>query len=551
VSIAHSSSSATTILCNGAIASRSKGRSLAVGAEALAIAGNSILAVGSNDDILHLQGPGTETIDLQGRLVVPGFIDSHIHFYEWSLKLHDLQLEDVGSLEELLARVSHRAENMPTGQWLMGQGWNETDWAIPQMPSRASLDSAAPDHPVLLWRCDLHLAVANSKALQLAGIDDTTLDPPEGRIERDGAGKPNGVLRELAINLVRNAVAPPDAARIEQAFAAGSRELHKLGITGIHDIRLMHDSDGAKALRSFQELDRHNQLDLRSWVTLPGHQLNDIIGLGLQSGFGNDRLRLGHVKYFSDGGMGARTAWMLEPFLDAGEGMPLMEMEELARDIDRADSHGLAVMVHAVGDRANRELINIFAALENRRNSENRKKPYKRPYYAHRIEHVQMIRPEDLKRLEDLNLALNVTPSNMILDINLIDRILEERGQWTYPFRQLLDTGAPLMFSSDCPVCSPAPLPAIHAAVTRQRRDATPDGGWYPGARIDAGEALAAFTSTPAHVHKAYDIGTIEPGNKADLAILSDNILTDAPEAIAATTVDMTLFNGRVVHRLL
>lgn len=547
----HFSSSATIILCNGAIASRSKGCSLAIGAEAIAIAGNRVIAVGSNDDILHLQGPDTETIDLQGRLIVPGFIDSHIHFYEWSLKLQDLQLDDIGSLKELLARVSHRAKIMPAGQWLMGQGWNETDWAIPRMPSRANLDSAAPDNPVLLWRCDLHLAVANSRALQLAGIDDATLDPPEGRIERDANGTPNGVLRELAINLVRNAVAPPDAGRIEQAFGAGSRELHKLGITGIHDIRLMHDSDGAKALRGFQELDRNNQLDLRSWVTLPGHQLDDIIGLGLQSGFGNDRLRLGHVKYFSDGGMGARTAWMLEPFLDAGKGMPLMDMGELARDIDRADSHGLAVMVHAVGDRANRELINIFAALENRRKSENRTKPYKGPYYPHRIEHVQMIRPDDLKRLKKLNLALNVTPSNMILDINLIDRILAERGQWTYPFRQLLDSGAPVMFSSDCPVCSPAPLPAIHAAVTRQRRDATPAGGWYPGARIDAGEALAAFTSTPAHVHKAYDIGTIEPGNKADLAILSDNILTGAPETIANTTVDMTLFDGRIVHRLL
>lgn len=547
MNIAHSPSPATTILCNGVIASRSNGCSLAIGAEALAIAGNRIVAVGSNDDILHLQGPGTETIDLQGRLVVPGFIDSHIHFYEWSLKLQDLQLDTIGSLEELLARVSHRAKNMPAGQWLMGQGWNETDWATPRMPSRQSLDSAAPDNPVLLWRCDLHLAVANSKALQLGGIDETTLDPPEGRIERDGTGRPNGVLRELAINLVRNSVAPPGADRIEQAFRAGSRELHKLGITGIHDIRLMHDSDGSKALRSFQELDRHNQLDLRSWVTLPGHQLNDIINLGLQSGFGNDRLRLGHVKYFSDGGMGARTAWMLEPFLDAGKGMPLMDMEELARDIDRADSHGLAVMVHAVGDRANRELINIFATLEKNRTSENRRKPY----YPHRIEHVQMIRPADLKRLEGLNLALNVTPSNMILDINLIDRVLAERGQWTYPFRQLLDTGAPVMFSSDCPVCSPAPLPAIHAAVTRQRRDATPEGGWYPGARIDAGEALAAFTATPARVHKAYDIGSIEPGKKADLAILSDNILAGAPETIADTTVDMTLFDGRIVHRLL
>jgi predicted amidohydrolase YtcJ len=541
-----SSTSAELLLFNGTIASGNIHNPVIAGAHALAISDGHILAVGSNDDIFNLSGPSTTKVDLAGRLVVPGFTDSHIHFYEWSLKLQDLQLDNVNSLHELLENVRQKTVHLPTGQWIMGQGWNETDWDVAEMPTRNSLDKAAPDHPVLLWRCDLHLAVANSQALKLAGIDTTTDDPPEGRIERDTHGEPTGVLRELAINLVRQAVAPPDSAQIDKAFINGTKELHRLGITGIHDIRLMHDNDGARALQSFQQLEEQNRLDLRCWVALPGHQLNEIIGLGLRSGFGNEKLRLGHVKYFSDGGMGARTAWMIEPYLDAEYGMPLMDMQDLAEQIDRADRNGLAVMVHGVGDRANRELVDIFASLETRRTNNKATAPL----YPHRIEHMQMIRPEDAHKLSSLHLALCVTPSNMILDINLIDKALGERGQWTYAFRQLFDTGAPVMFSSDCPVCSPDPLPAIHAAVTRQRLDGTPEGGWYPEARISAAEALAAFTSIPAAVHRAHDLGTIAQGKRADLAILSHDILANERTLDMPPKVDMTIFDGKIVHRL-
>jgi predicted amidohydrolase YtcJ len=540
------SQSAEILLFNGIIGSGDPLHPLIAGAQAIAIAKGHILAVGSNDDIFNLSGPSTTKIDLRGRLVVPGFTDSHIHFYEWSLKLQDLQFDKVSSLKELIEKVRQKTSQLPLGQWIMGQGWNETDWDVAEMPTRSILDKAAPHHPVLLWRCDLHLAVANSRALELAGIDSSTDDPQQGRIERDSCGEPTGVLLELAINLVRQAVAPPDSPQIDKAFTDGIRELHRFGITGIHDIRLMHDKDGARALQSFQQMELENSLDLRCWVTLPGHQLDEIIGLGLRSGFGNEKLRLGHVKYFSDGGMGARTAWMIEPYLDAEYGMPLMDMKELAEDIDRADRNGLAVMVHGVGDRANHELVDIFTALQKRRTKER----VPAPAYPHRIEHMQMIRPEDALKLTNLQLALCVTPSNMILDINLIDRALGERGKWTYAFRQLFDTGAQVMFSSDCPVCSPDPLPAIHAAVTRQRMDGTPSGGWYPEARVTAAEALAAFTSIPAAVHQAHDLGTIAQGKKADLAVLSNNILSDEPEQGLETNVDMTLFDGRIVHQL-
>ena len=530
------------ILYNGILATQNTAQP---GAQAGAIGNGKILAVGRDEDVLNLAGPDTEKIDLDGRLVVPGFIDSHIHYYEWALKRQGVKLDDLTHLEELLTRVREAAGSRTAGQWIMGQGWNETDWTEQRMPTRETLDRAAPTHPVLLWRCDLHLAAANSAALSLAGINADTADPPEGRIERDCAGEPTGILRELAINLVRQAVAPPDTDQVTEAFEDAARALHRRGVTGIHDVRLMADKDGARAFQTLQKLDDDGRLDLRCWVTLPGHDLDNIIGLGLRTGFGNDRLRVGHLKFFSDGGMGARTAWLIEPFLDAECGMPLTDMEILARDIEKADKAGLSVMVHAVGDRANRELISIFEALESRRKFSG-SPPLAVP---HRIEHVQMLRPEDAHRLRNLNLALCVTPANMVLDMNLIDLALGENGKWTYAFRQLMDTGAPVMFSSDCPVCDPDPLLGIHAAVTRQRADGTPQGGWYPNSRVTVAEALKAYTSIPAAVHKAGNIGTIAPGKKADLVVLNKNILVIPPSQLPEICVDMTLFDGRVVHR--
>jgi predicted amidohydrolase YtcJ len=530
------------VLFNGSVAdpaSREPGR------RALAVGQGRILAVGGNDAILNLAGDDTKKVDLDGRLVVPGFIDTHIHFYEWALKRQDLQLEGLTCLEELVERVQQAAAQRPSGQWIMGQGWNETDWTMPRQPDRDILDRAVPDHPMLLWRCDLHLAVANSTALRLAGIDENTPDPPDGRIERDTSGRPTGILRELAINLVRKAVAPPTDADITAAYAEATRALHRRGVTGIHDIRLMADEDGARAFRAFQSLDREGRLDLRSWVTLPGHRLDDIIALGLRTGFGNDRLRVGHVKYFSDGGMGARTAWMVDPFLDAGRGMPMVDMAELAQSVARADRAGLAVMIHAVGDRANRELIGLFEGLE----ADRRRTGTPPPSVPHRIEHVQMIRPEDAERLRRLPLALCLTPANMLLDINLIDAAVGEKGRWAYDFRRLMDTGAPVMFSSDCPVCDPAPLLGMHAAVTRRRTDGSPQAGWHPESRVTMREALAAYTATPAAVHHTSDVGVVAPGKRADLAILSTNILEAPVPWLPDVTVDMTLFDGRIVHR--
>ena len=530
------------ILFNGTIATQNN---KAPFAQAVAVGKGKTLAIGRNQEVLNLATKDTEKIDLKGRLVIPGFIDTHIHFYEWALKRQGIALDDLTSLQELLNRAQQAAQKQPPNQWIMGQGWNETDWVEPIKPTRKLLDKVAPDHPVLLWRCDLHLAVANSRALKLAGITTETPDPPDGQIERDHKGRPTGILRELAINLVREVVPPPSTDQVQKAFENATKALHRRGITGIHDIRLMADKDGAQSFQTFQKLDHDGRLKLRCWVTLPGEELDNIIGLGLRTGFGNERLCVGHIKFFSDGGMGARTAWMINPYLDAGHGIPLMDMDVLAQHIEKADKAGLSVMVHAVGDRANRELIKIYKTLESNRSRFS----LPPPAIPHRIEHVQMIRPEDADQLRDLHVALGVTPANMTLDINLIDLALGEKGKYTYAFRQLIDTGVPVMFSSDCPVCDPDPLLGIHAAVTRQRTDGTPEGGWYPESKISLPEALQAYTSVPAMVHNASHIGFIAPGKKADMVVLSNNLFETSHRHILDTQVEMTLFDGCIVHR--
>ena len=417
------------------------------------------------------------------------------------------------------------------------------------MPRRDHLDAVAPSHPAALWRCDLHLASVNSRALELAGIDETTPDPPDGVIEKDSAGRPTGILRELAPNLVKSVIPPPSADELVAAMRDGISHLHTLGLTAIHDVRLMGGLEGAPALKAWQLLNEQGMLDLRCWVSLAGERLEETTALGLRTGLGDDRLRIGHVKYFADGGMGARTAWMLEPYLDAGTGMPLGSMSELRRNIEAAEKAGLAVIVHAIGDRANREIITVLEELVESR-SKMKTKSFVPPALPHRIEHTQMIRSEDIQRLAKIKVAACVQPHNMILDINMIEESVGERGRWTYAYKEMLDAGIPVLFSSDAPVCDPSPLVGIHAAVTRQRLDGTPEGGWYPEQRISVEDAVRGYTTVPAAFYgQSSKMGTLTPGKRADMIVLDRDIFEVDPMEIADARVEMTIFDGRIVYR--
>ena len=417
------------------------------------------------------------------------------------------------------------------------------------MPDRERLDAVAPNHPVALWRCDLHLVAVNSMALNLAGIGKDTQNPEDGVIEKDASGEPTGILRELAPNLIKAVIPDPDSKDILAAMQDGISHLHSLGLTGIHDVRLMGGLEGATALKAWQLLNERDKLDLRCWVSLPGERLEEAAALGLRTGMGDDRLRIGHLKYFADGGMGARTAWMIEPYLDAGYGMPLSSIDELKRAVQTAEMAGLAVIIHAIGDRTNREIITLFEELAETR-KDNDAESYVPPLLPHRIEHTQMIRSEDIKRLANLGMAACVQPHNMILDINMIDQCVGSRGRHTYAYKEMIDAGIPLMFSSDAPVCDPSPLVGIHAAVTRQRQDGTPTGGWYPDQRISVEQAVQGYTTVPAAFYgRSQELGTISPGKRADMIVLDRNIFDVNPMEIHDTQVDMTIFDGKVVYR--
>jgi predicted amidohydrolase YtcJ len=332
----------------------------------------------------------------------------------------------------------------------------------------------------------------------------------------------------------------------------GFAVLHRLGLTGVHDYRIMGGADGPPAFRAYQRLQAAGErsaersrrsLALRMWMHIPGERLDEAIALGLRTGMGGDYLRVGHVKFFADGGQGARTAWMLEPYEDSGDcGLPLTPMEEIAQAVRKADRAGLAVAIHAIGDRANRELLTVFENLTHHVSRFTLHVP-------HRIEHVQMIRPDDVIRLGRLGVAASVQPIHAPDDIPMIEKSVGPRGRFAYPFRDMLEAGVTLAFGSDCPVADPNPMFGIHAAVTRQRRDGTPPDGWYPRQRLTVAEAVWGYTMGPAlAAGREAELGSITPGKMADLIVLDRDIFAVEPIEIAQAQVVMTIFDGQVVH---
>jgi predicted amidohydrolase YtcJ len=513
-------------------------------ATALAVRDNCILAVGSDDEIRGLAHSRTVQIDLGDRRVLPGLADSHFHFYEWALGRRGLYLADTASLAEVRERVRRAVGEAAPGQWILGQGWNQDTWPHPKLPGRVDLDDLTPDNPTILWRTDLHLAWVNSHALQVAGITADTPDPNMGVIDRDESGQPTGILREFAINLVRQVIPSPTEDEVDQAMRRAMADVHRLGLTGVHDMRIMGGEDGPPAFRAWQRLRSEEGLGLRVWMMLPGERLGEALALGLRTGFGDDYLRIGGIKLFADGATGPRTAWMLEPFTDAGNGMPLTSMNEIAEMVSRAHRAGISTATHAIGDRALRELMEVFVEILPWRSSEIK------PLAPHRIEHVQHSQPADLKLLAPLGLVASVQPVHATDDMAMIDQACGQRACWAYPFRDLLNAGTVLAFGSDCPVASPNPFWGIHAAVTRQRRDGTPPGGWYPVQRLTVAEAVWGYTMGPAYASgQVAHQGSLTPGKLADLIVLDRDIFAVPPHEIPDTQVLLTLFDGRVVYQ--
>jgi len=509
-------------------------------ASAIALRDRRILALGDDDDILALARPHTRRINLRGRLVLPGLTDAHFHFQGWALARRELRLAGATSLDDLLARLADRVRVTPPGRWITGQGWNESEWSPPVMPTRRHLDAVSPENPVILWRADLHAAVANSRALEAAGIGPHTPSPPDGVIERDDAGQPTGILKERAIDRIRRILPAPSPEERQQAIRDAIAVLHRLGLTGLHDQRTMGGLSAAESLRALQYLRRRGELKLRVCANIHHSQLTEATTLGLQSGFGDDILRLGFVKMFADGSMGAHTAWMLEPYEDGGLGMAAMPVAEMADVARRAAEHGWAVSVHAIGDRANREVLDLFEELS--------VLPPQTPI-PHRIEHAQLLHPADIPRFARLGLTVSAQPTHLLDDMVLADRVWGERGRYAYAFRSLLETGARLAFGSDCPVADPNPWLGIHAAVNRRKPSGYPAEGWYPRQRLTVAEAVWAYTMGNAiAIGQQERLGSLTPGKLADLIVTDRDIFAIEPMALADTKVLMTIFDGVIVY---
>jgi len=521
-------------------------------ASAVAIRKHRFMAVGDDETILDLAGPQTERVDLGRKLVLPGLCDAHIHFLYWSMSLEEVPVADCTSKAQMLARIARRVAKSAPGTWITGQGWNESRWGETDFPTASDLDPVTgPDYPAIFWRSDMHGAVANSAALQIAGIDAQTPNPPGGLIERGADGQPTGMLKELAIHLVADHIPPLDDETRDALLHQGMAALHRLGITAIHDQRMKDHDEGPLSLAAYQRLRAQRELKLRVNANIAAHHLEDIAGLGLHTGFGDDYLRLGHVKFFSDGSMGSRTAALLAPFekLSPAEadntGIFITPPEELARGFRRTTELGFPVSVHAIGDQANRVVLDIFEELAD---------AGLKPAIPHRVEHVQIVDPADLPRLARLGLTASVQPIHVTDDMDTADLLLGERGAHMYNFRTLLDKGALLVFGSDAPVADPSPFLGLHAAICRQRVERMPAAPWYGDERVTMAEAIHAYTLGAAKA-AGWErvIGSITPGKRADLIVLDRDLfaLEEAGitgDEIAATAVEMTVFDGAVVY---
>jgi len=486
-----------------------------------AIAFTSGRVVALDEDALAARTSRTETIDLRGRAVIPGLVDHHIHFTSYAISIARVQLDGARSLDEAVARVAARVKTAKPGEWIFGRGWNHLDWTMPEFPTKASLDTVAPNNPVVLDRKDGHSTWLNSAALHAANITRDTPDPAGGKIERDTHGEPTGLLRENAMNLLEGKRGFNAESISDDVLLNAIRAAHQLGITGIHNV------EGAVSLRAFQNLRAQDKLTLRVMHTVPAENLERALNIGLRGDFGDEFLRIGGVKMFADGSLGSQTAWMLEPF--AGHpnncGIPTTPIEEIERLARLAASAGMIVCTHAIGDRANREVLNVYEKL--------RREGLTAPL---RIEHAQHLHPADLPRFAALNVIASMQPIHATSDYKMADDLLGARARYAYAFKSLLNTGAQLAFGSDCPVETLDPWVGIHAAVTRERATGEPRGGWYPEEKLSVEETVRAYVGAPLREN---EIG--------DALVLAHDIFEIPPREILNTRVEQTIVSGRVV----
>ncbi len=500
-------------------------------ASVIAIDHGEIVAVGDNE--LLYEFDRAEKQDMRGHMILPGLTDAHLHLQHYALSLEKIDCE-TGTLEECLRRVAERVQKAKPGEWILGHGWNQNLWG--SWPAAAELDQIAPNHPVYLTAKSLHAAWSNSAGMQLANITASTSDPKDGQIQRNANGEPTGLLFENAMQLIENIVPAPSVEELAHAIQKAQSILWKMGLTGVHDF------DRRDCFMALQQLHADGKLKLRVTKNIPVDLLDQAFELGLRTGFGDDWIRIGSVKVFMDGALGPHTAAMFQPYLNEPENRGILNMDgeqlfELGR---HAADVGLGMTVHAIGDRANHEVLNAYEQL---RIYEKKKEL---PALRHRIEHVQVLHPDDAARLAALNVIASMQPIHATSDMLIADKYWGERSALAYAWRTQLDAGAHLAFGSDAPVESPNPFWGIHAAVTRRRADGSPNpDGWHSEQRLTVQEAIEGFTIGAAYAAYAENrMGKLAKGYLADLIVLEKDPFTCDPEEIKDLQLSATMLDG-------
>lgn len=505
---------------------------------ALAIQGGRVIAYGSDEDMLHLADAETIRENLGGKTVIPGLTDAHIHWEMTSKSLQQVNVFEVAEKAIAIQRVAERVAKTASGRWVTGYGWFQTIWPDKTFPTAADLDNIAPHHPVYLMAKSGHAAWVNSAALRLCGISASTPDPDGGQITRDASGQPTGILLETAMMMVSKHIPNPTPYELADQMKIAQGLALACGLTGLHDF------DEPSCLRGLQILRERGELGLRVVKNVNKHWLSAALDSGIRWGFGDDWLRFGGLKIFADGALGPRTASMIEPY--EGEpnnyGIITTDKEEMAELVSRASAAGWPSTIHAIGDRAVHDVLDVYEAVRGEE-AERGEAPTTR---RHRIEHVQIIHPSDAHRLAQLNIIASMQPIHATSDMLAADRYWGARSKWAYNPRLQLDQDVVVAFGSDSPVEPFEPFKGIHAAVTRQRPDGSPgDQGWYPEARVTLDEALRGYTLGPAYTAGMEDrLGKLAPNYLADLVVLDHDLYATPSSDLLNIKVEATMVGG-------
>lgn len=511
-------------------------------AEAVALKGDKILEASSSEEIKGMIGDNTQVIDLKGDLVLPGFIDSHTHFLNGGFSLLSIRLRDAESREEFITRIGDKAKEIEKGAWILDGDWDHQSFDPPELPRKEWIDPVTPHNPVCVNRHDGHMVLVNSLALKLAGITKNTPTPAGGEILKDPeTGEPTGILKDAAMNLVMRHIPEPSFEEKLKAAEVALKHAAELGVTSVHDMAY------AENFEVYQELLRQNKLTARLYVYIPITEVEIYARLKLKTPFGNNLLKIGGLKGFVDGSLGSSTALFFDPYTDNPRKKGLLHSQMfpegiMEKRIIQADKAGLQVAVHAIGDKANNILLDIFERIITQNGERDRR---------WRIEHAQHLLPQDIERIANLGIIASIQPYHAIDDGRWAERkIGRKRCQYTYAFKSLVEKGAVLACGSDWTVAPLDPIGGIYAAVTRQTLDGKHPEGWFPEQKISLEEAIRGYTLNGAYAEFSENLkGSVEKGKLADLVVLSRNIFKILPDEIQKTEVKMTIFNGKVIYK--